>query len=188
MSWASDDAVSDAQLPPAPTRRRIMGSLARASGNTIALVVLYLLLPLDQPVGEATIVWLVGGLAVFAVLIVLQVRSILRARHPGMRAIEALGAAVPLFVLVFASTYLLLASSAPRAFSEPLNHADALYFTMTVFSTVGFGDIAPRSDAARLLVTAQMAGNLVVFGALARVLVSAVRIGRQRHADGASVT
>jgi len=101
--------------------------------------------------------------------------------------VETLGAAVPLFVLVFASTYLLLASGQPQAFTEPLSHTDALYFTMTVFSTVGFGDIAPQSDAARLAVTVQMVGNLVVLGGLARVVVGAVRMGRQRQADGATI-
>jgi hypothetical protein len=165
----------------------VLGALARALVNTTVLVALYSLLPLDQPVAVGTIAWLLGGLFAFAVLVVLQVRSILRSRYPATRAVEALGAAVPLFVLVFASTYLLLASSRPQSFTEPLSHIDALYFTMAVFSTVGFGDIAPQSDAARLAVTVQMVGNLVVLGGLARVVVGAVRMGRQRQADGATI-
>ena len=187
MSGASNEVVSGDQQRFATSRRRMLVALARALVNTTVLVALYSLLPLDQPVGEATIAWLLAGLLAFAVVVVLQVRSILQSRYPAMRAVEALGAAVPLFVLVFASTYLLLASTRPQAFTEPLSHTDALYFTMTVFSTVGFGDIAPRSDAARLIVTVQMVGNLVVFGALARVVVGAVRMGRQRQADAATI-
>ena len=187
MSGASNEVVSGDQQRFATSRRRVLVALARALVNTTVLVALYSLLPLDQPVGEATIAWLLAGLLAFAVVVVLQVRSILQSRYPAMRAVEALGAAVPLFVLVFASTYLLLASTRPQAFTEPLSHTDALYFTMTVFSTVGFGDIAPRSDAARLIVTVQMVGNLVVFGALARVVVGAVRMGRQRQADAATI-
>jgi hypothetical protein len=187
VSGASNEVVSGDQQRFATSRRRVLVALARALVNTTVLVALYSLLPLDQPVGEATIAWLLAGLLAFAVVVVLQVRSILQSRYPAMRAVEALGAAVPLFVLVFASTYLLLASTRPQAFTEPLSHTDALYFTMTVFSTVGFGDIAPRSDAARLIVTVQMVGNLVVFGALARVVVGAVRMGRQRQADAATI-
>jgi len=187
VSGASNEVVSGDQQRFATSRRRVLVALARALVNTTVLVALYSLLPLDQPVGEATIAWLLAGLLAFAVVVVLQVRSILQSRYPAMRAVEALGAAVPLFVLVFASTYLLLASTRPQAFTEPLSHTDALYFTMTVFSTVGFGDIAPRSDMARLIVTVQMVGNLVVFGALARVVVGAVRMGRQRQADAATI-
>lgn len=60
--------------------------------------------------------------------------------------------------------------------------SDALYFTMTVFSTVGFGDITPVSEPARLLITGQMAVDLVLIGVAARVLVGAVQEGvRQRN-------
>jgi len=154
--------------------------------NTTVLVALYYLLPLDRPVDQATLGWLVLGLLAFTVLVALQLQSILRARRPALRAMEALGAAVPLFVLVFASTYLVLATSQPGAFTEPLNRTDALYFTMTVFSTVGFGDIAPRTETARLIATVQMVGNLVVLGLLGRVIVGAVRITQQRQVEGAA--
>ena len=60
-----------------------------------------------------------------------------------LRAIEALAAAIPLFLLVFAAAYVKLDSTQAQAFSEPLSRTDALYFTITVFSTVGFGDITP---------------------------------------------
>jgi hypothetical protein len=57
----------------------------------------------------------------------------------------------------------------------------ALYFTMTVFATVGFGDIAPVTPAARAVVLGQMVGNLVVLGLLLRLVTSAVRINRRRR-------
>jgi hypothetical protein len=46
-------------------------------------------------------------------------------------------------------------------------HLDALYFTVTILSTVGFGDIAPTGQGARLLVTMQM---VLDFAYLAMVL------------------
>lgn len=166
-----------------PDRRTIIGAAVRAVLTTVALVILYYLLPFDRLDNEAILGWFTLGLAAFVGLVALQLRSILKAQHPGLRAIEVLGTVLPVFILVFASTYLTMASNESSSFSESLNHTDALYFTMTVFSTVGFGDIAPRTEAARIAVTLQMASNLVVLGLLARVIVGAVQFTLRQH-DG----
>jgi Ion channel len=39
-----------------------------------------------------------------------------------------------------------------------------LHFAVTVFSTVGFGDISAKSEAARLVVTGQMLADLIASG------------------------
>jgi hypothetical protein len=62
-----------------------------------------------------------------------------------------------------------------------MTHTNSLYFTVTVFATVGFGDITATTNAARLLVTAQMVADLVVIGLGARVIVGAVKRGQQRR-------
>lgn len=165
------------------TRGAVVAAFARLLGTTAALVALYYVLPLDRTMSRAAVMWLTAGLVAFVVLVFFQVRSILRSSHPALRAVEALGTAVPLFVLVFASTYLLLAGGQQEAFTEPLDKTDALYYTMSVLSTVGFGDIAPRTQAARVATTLQMAGNLIVVGVLARVVVGAVQLSRQRKTD-----
>ena len=54
---------------------------------------------------------------------------------------------------------------------------------MTVFSTVGFGDIVPRSEAARVVLMVQMLGDLALLGAGARILLGAVRRGQQRRTE-----
>jgi hypothetical protein len=118
------------------------------------------------------------GLLAFAGLISWQVRSILRSDYPGLRAIDALTTAIPLFLLLFASAYFLMAQAQTGAFSEPLTRTDALYFTITVFATVGFGDITPKSETARVLTTVQMIADLFVFGVLIRVVFGAVRVRR----------
>jgi len=61
---------------------------------------------------------------------------------------------------------------------------DALYFTVTVFSTVGFGDITAKTEAARLVVTGQMITDLVTIGLAVKVIVGAVKQGRQRQPAG----
>jgi hypothetical protein len=50
-----------------------------------------------------------------------------------------------------------------------------------VFSTVGFGDIAAKTDAARLVVAAQMLLDLILLGFGARIFVGAVKLGRDRQ-------
>jgi hypothetical protein len=49
-----------------------------------------------------------------------------------------------------------------EGFAGPLTRTDALYFTVTVFPTVGFGDITARSETARIVVTGQMIADLVI--------------------------
>jgi len=58
---------------------------------------------------------------------------------------------------------------------------DAMYFTVTVFSTVGFGDITAKTDLARSIVTIQMLFNLVVLGLVAKVIFGAVDMGMKRR-------
>jgi voltage-gated potassium channel len=62
-----------------------------------------------------------------------------------------------------------------------LTRTDALYFTVTVFTTVGFGDIVATTQVARLVVTVQMILDLVVLGLGVRVFLGAVQRGRQQH-------
>jgi len=49
-----------------------------------------------------------------------------------------------------------------------LTRSDSLYFTVTVFSTVGFGDITPKTELARLLVTGQMVVDVIILGSQSR--------------------
>ena len=69
----------------------------------------------------------------------------------------------------------------PASFSQPLTRSDSLYFTVTVFSTVGFGDILATSQTAKLAVTVQMVLNLLFLGLGVRVIVGAVELSRQRR-------
>jgi voltage-gated potassium channel len=127
-----------------------------------------------------------GGMVIFAGITAWQVRKIAGARYPGVKAAETLGLIFPLYLLIFASTYYVMARASATAFTEPLTRTDALYFTVTVFSTVGFGDIAPKSELARVILIVQMIGDLAILGAGVRILLGAVRRGRQRASDAGS--
>ena len=168
-----------------PPLRRIVRSFLRATVSTVALVTIYYLLPLNRTSSWAAVTMLVIGLVLFIGLVAFQVRSILRSQYPALRAIEALATSIPLFLLLFASVYVVMATISASNFSEPLTHTDALYFTVTVFSTVGFGDITAKSEAARLVVTSQMIADLLIIGLGLRVIVGAVTRGRQQRPEDA---
>ena len=131
---------------------------------------------------------LVIGLAVLIGLVTFQVRSIIASPFPALRALEALAISVPFFVLLFASTYVVMATISASSFSQPMTRSNALYFTVTVFATVGFGDVTPTTKAARLVVTAQMIVDLIILGLGARVILGAVTRGRQRRPQDAGAT
>ena len=120
----------------------------------------------------------------FGVVVGVQVPAIIRARHPILRAIEAVAVVIPLYLFIFARVYLANSLHDESAFTRPLDTTSALYFTVTVFATVGFGDIVANTNSMRLLVTLQMLLNLVVFGLVFRLLISAARRGVARKAGG----
>ena len=153
---------------------------------SIAVVVtLYYLLPFDRSSTSVVVTMLVIWLVVFIALVAFQVRSVISSQFPGLRAIEALATSVPLFLALFASTYFVMARLSAGSFSAPLTRTDSLYFTVTVFSTVGFGDITAKSEGARLVVTGQMIADLVILGLAIKVIVGAFRRGQQRQQRGA---
>jgi voltage-gated potassium channel len=169
-------------VPTAERRRLIAVGLARALLATVILVALYYLLPLDRLAGVPLWIILTFGLIALVAVAAYQVRAVIKAPHPAVRAVEALATTAPLFLLLYAATYFVLAQSGPDNFNvHTLTRTDSLYFTVTVFSTVGFGDITATSQAARLLVTAQMILNLLILGLGIRVFIGAVQIARQRH-------
>jgi hypothetical protein len=164
----------------APVRAMVLAAL-RALGTTAALVAIYYLLPLDHTSTWRAATILVIGLVAFISLVSFQVRSIIRSRFPGLRAVEALATSLPLFLLLFSGTYVVMAAVSASNFGEKLTHTDALYFTVTMFTTVGFGDITAKSQGARLLVTGQMITDLIILGIGAKIILGAVTRGRQRQ-------
>ncbi|MDG3011906.1 two pore domain potassium channel family protein [Rhodococcus sp. D2-41] len=163
-------------------RRTLFGVLLRAAVSTTVLTALYFLLPLDGlvplgPVGMTTV-----GLLVVVALMSWQVNRIMVSDRPVVRGAQALTVTVPLFILVFATVYYVLAAQSADSFGGPLTRVDALYFTVTVLATVGFGDITAHSQLARVLVTVQMLANLGMLAIGVKLLTAAARIGRDRRA------
>jgi voltage-gated potassium channel len=174
-------------IEPRTRNKLIAAAVARATLTTALLVIVYYTVPVHEGWGLSTGLRVLVALALFAAVLIWQIRRILTSKQPGIRAIEALAVTVPLFLLLFAGTYFVLSVNGAGNFSqEELTRTDTLYFTVTIFSTVGFGDITATSASARLVVTLQMILDLVILGVGINAFVHAARVGRQRQsaADG----
>lgn len=164
-------------------RRAILrATLAIAVAWTLLGAIYYLVPAKDYLEGGAAI-RLVTGCALFVGVLVWQIRRIVHAQLPELRAIEALGAVIALFLVLFSTTYLALSQANPVAFNVHLDHTQALYFTISIFSTAGFGDIIPGTNTARILVSAQMLADLVLLGSVVKILTNAARTGLDRDSD-----
>jgi len=172
--------------PPMPSSRRQVWTLGlflllRMTLSISALLLAYFLIPTRSAGRSADWPWLTLELCVFGVVVGFQVPAIVKAKYPILRAIEALAILVPLYVLIFARIYLSSSIGDPSAFNQPLDKITALYFTVTVLSTVGFGDIVAQVNSMRLLVTLQMLLNLVLLGLVFRLLTASARQGVARR-------
>jgi voltage-gated potassium channel len=164
-----------------PARRYVVLALARSCVVTTAIFFAYFSLPLTLSLDGGASLVLLAGLLVVCALLVWQLRGVVRSAYPVVRTITALVTALPLFLVVFATTYYVSGVSGSREWSEQLSRLDALYFTVTVFSTVGFGDIVPVSGLARLLTMTQMIADVILVGFVAKAMVAAMRKGIERR-------
>ena len=86
----------------------------------------------------------------------------------------------PLFIVVFATTHFVIGQTAPGSYTQPMTRLDALYFTVTTFASVGYGDISPVSQPARLVALVQMICGLLLIGVIAKFLFGLARDAERR--------
>ena len=172
------------ELDKGERRRAWLRTVAVLAVTWVVLVSVYYLVPAGvvpaSHSGGGSFLRLGAGIALFAAILAGQARQVVRAELPELRAVEALGVVIPLFLVAFAAGYLSLSNASAGTFTEQLDHTRALYFTITVFSTVGFGDITPKTDLARIIVSLQMLLDLVILGAVVRLLLNAAQTGLAR--------
>jgi hypothetical protein len=168
------------------TRQGHLGIALRTAVALVLLLVAYYKAPLDRGLTLASGLLFGGALAGGALAVWLQVRRILRSPYPMLRAARLLTLGLPLLLVLFAATYITIDGQQANAFTEPLTRTDGLYFTVTTFATVGYGDIAPKSELARIIVTIQMIVGLIAVGIIAKVVLGAVRVARERNTTAES--
>lgn len=166
------DPVFVRQLDKAARRHVVLVTALRLAAFLAFLLVLYFAIPVggfNEDSAAAAWLRLVGVLLLFLAALALQLRMILSAQVPQVRAAEAVVETVMMFLCLFALLYTSLSTTDPSSFTEPLSKVDALYFTTVTFATVGFGDITPVSQLARAVVTVQMIAGLGALVMVAKV-------------------
>ncbi len=177
-----------ADLDPASRRRAIFRCGATVALCWVIIIGAFYVVPIGHESGLRAFLRLGADIALIGSVFAWQIRRISVAELPELRAIEALGIVIVLFLIAFSGIYLGMSHEAPLTFTQRLNQTRALYFTISIFSTVGFGDITPRTDPARLVVSAQMLLDLAIIGAVVRLIFNAARSRITPPADPAPST
>jgi voltage-gated potassium channel len=164
-----------------PRGRDHLGEALRTALAVVVLILAYYQAPLDRPLTFASAVLFLGSLALGAVVVVVEVRGILASPIPIVKAVRVLAIGLPLLLVLFAATYVTIDGQQADAFSEPLNRTDGLYFTVTTFATVGYGDITPLTQLARIVVTVQMVVGVISVGVIAKAVLGAARLAKERN-------
>jgi voltage-gated potassium channel len=156
-------------------RRDIAAAAVRICLGSALLFGVFALAPLELRGDDSWAPRLALSVALLAVVVITQIMAVTRSPYPRLRAVEAVAACVPLLIVLFAATYFAMDQADASSFNEAISRTDAVYLTVTVFASVGFGDIVATSESARLAVTVQMIVNMLLIGVIAKVLFGAVQ-------------
>jgi voltage-gated potassium channel len=178
-------AVRLADLDRTQRRRALAASATIVVISWVLIFGAFFVLPIGHESGLRQVLRIGAVVALIGATLAWQLRRIVYAELPELRAVEALGVVVALFLVFFSAVYLSLSHGNAATFSQPLDHVRAIYLTITIFSTVGFGDITPTTDGARILVSAQMLLDLAIIGIVVRLLFS---VARNRISPGSPST
>jgi len=182
---ANDPGTSFAALSRTTRRWLLAGAVLRASLTTTILLTAYVVMPFTL-ISQARYLtgFLIGAAVVLAVL-ALEFSRTMRSPYARLRAVEALLTAGPLFIVLFATSHYVIGQLDPAGYSEPMTRLDALYFTITTFATVGYGDISPHSQIARLVSLVQMVCGIILVGVIAKLLFGIAQESDHRRRVGA---
>lgn len=117
--------------------------------------------------GAVSIVVVLAGLTGFALLLRKQLAT--AADRSALAVAQRLLTALYLLIFFFAVVYYAMNQDG-REFADLDTKTDALYFAVTVTSTVGFGDVHAIGQTGRVVVTLQMIFNVVYVGTAIRLL------------------
>jgi voltage-gated potassium channel len=162
------------------SRARLIAAVVRSLLSVTLMLVVYYQAPLDRPITAWLVVWLILGVIALAGALGWQLVTIMKSDTPRLRAAETIAIGLPFLLICYAAMYSLLSVNQPASFTQKLGRTDALYFTMTVFSTIGFGDIAPVTEVARIVTMTQMVAGLIAVGVVAKLVVGAVKRADER--------
>ena len=166
------DAVSvDESASRIPTRKLVLSALIVG-----VPIVVYFVLPLDKEFGEVLAMVLVVATAGSLIPIsIRQAQLVLRSEDPLFDAARCIISVLVMLVVAFSSAYYVLGTGNEDQIEGLATKLDAIYFTVTILATVGFGDISATGQLARAIVTTQMVVNLAVLAIALRVVSWALK-------------
>lgn len=176
-------APLEPSLTPEARRRLLWSAVVRPPLTILVFGLAYFLLPWT---GHERIGAYVAAGVVFVAVIVAatwQVRRLVRSDTPKVQAIEAFMTILPVYLLGCAAVNVVISTNNPGAFSESLSRMSGLYFTLSVFSTVGFGDIVALTDGARAAISIEIVANLVLVGLGIKVIMAVVTWLKTKRVD-----
>jgi hypothetical protein len=149
-----------------PARKIVLTAL-----TALVPLAIFFVIPLDHRLGKVlAVVLVVCAAAALLPLSVHQARLVLRSEQPLFDATRCIVSGLVFLITAFSVAYYVLGTAYDDQITGIETKLDALYFTVTVLATVGFGDVA-----ARALVTAQMIVNLAVLAVALRVVSWALK-------------
>ena len=168
------------------------GSCRRLAFAVVGLALAAIWLNQLWPQRCPALTFILPAMAFLVVIIASLLGFILRAKRVDADVLCA-GISVYLILgLLWGQAYTLVAQVNPSAFafSTPPGTArmmsgfTAIYFSFTTLMTVGYGDITPVADVARMLAMLEaMTGTLFVGVMIARLVSLYSRLGAKSHAD-----
>lgn len=160
-------AAAEERIP----RRILVIVIGRVLAVVGVTLLVYFLIPVEgQTAARAAALTAGVGIAAILVVFARQISRVSRSRRPVLAALEALVLVFGMFLALFALLYVSISTSDPQAFTQDIDKVAGIYFTTTVLTTVGFGDISAVSQPARVLVTVQMVLGMVLIGTAFKVL------------------
>lgn len=149
---------------------RVLGTWQHPVLASIGVLVAYFAFPVGWDASTPRIA--VGLALTTAGLILLGRAMVLELRHVRTggpeRTIGVLVMMLVLLIVSFSLTFFLVDLLAPQQFDGLGTRIDALYFTLSTMSTVGFGDVHAEGQLARALVCGLIVFNVVVVASLVR--------------------
>lgn len=164
------DDVGNVHIPAKDLGR----ALLRCTVVVLTMGLLYAWIPLEDEHRWVSALVGVGTVLAIVPLTVRRVRSVLVSERPVFEAVESLSDFLAMLIFGFSAVYTTINRNGDQ-FLGLSNRVDAVYFTVTTLSTVGFGDIVALGQTAKIAVTIQILFDLTFVVVAARVLAAAAR-------------
>ena len=149
----------------------------RPVASLVGLLMAYFAFPVDWGASTAylalSLVLTALGLGVLAWTMVLELQHL--RSGAGELPARVLAMMLVLLVMAFSLAFFLINLLSPDQFVGLATRTDALYFTLSTMTTVGYGDVHAEGQLARAVMCVMIAFNIVVVASLVR---AHTRVGR----------